>query len=182
MFLANEQYRVLIKTEYSTPLEGYPVVYQPEDLNFDDFYTARFITVESADGPAFRVAVLAFLAASIEPCAVLEGNMLVMILFRTILRIDLCTRSVVQCVDCENMGGLEDGYLIKGECDIFRYDKTLNRIWHYSGRDILATPKGECSFWIDGDQIHCRDWQGWHNVLDMQGKVISEVAEKVFVN
>lgn len=188
MVLVNARYRVTITTESRPSLEGYPLLYQTEELDFDDFYTARFVNVEPIGGQAFRVAVLDYLAASTEPCVVLEGDMLTMILFRTILRIDLCTRTVLQSVDCENMGGLEEihpideGYLIKGECDIFRYDKALSRVWHRCGRDIFATPEGDDCFWIDDDVIHCRDWQGWHYMLDMNGKTISESQENTSGN
>ena len=81
----------------------------------------RFVTVKPVDGQEYRVAVLDYLAASIEPCAVLEGDMLTMILFHTVLQIDLSAKTVEQAVDRENMGTLEeihpidDGYLIKGE-------------------------------------------------------------------
>ena len=183
MVLENEHYQVTITTEYRASLEGCPVLYQTEDLNFDDFYTVRFVTVKPVDGQEYRVAVLDFLAASVEPCAVLEGDMLTMILFHTILQIDLSAKTVEQAVDRENMGGLEeihpidDGYLIKGECDIFRYDKSLNCIWHRCGRDMFATAKGDDCFWIDGDVIHCRDWQGWHYLLNMNGEIIGETQE-----
>lgn len=183
MVLENKQYQVAIVTECRPSLEGWPVLYQTKELDFHDFDTARFITVKPVGRQEYRVAVLDYLAAAIEPCAVLEGDMLTMILFRTILRIDLSTRMVVQSVDCENMGGLEGihsingGYLIKGECDIFRYDNALDRVWHRCGRDMFATPAGDDCFWLDGDVIHCRDWQGCHYMLNMNGETIREALE-----
>ena len=185
MVLENERYQVTIATEYRPPMEGWSVIYQTEELDFGDFYTARFVTVEPVGGQLFRVAVLDFLAASIEPYAVLENDLLTMILFRTILRIDLSTRTVVQSVDCENMGGLEEihpidgGYIIKGEGEIFRYDTELSQIWWFTGRDIFARPTSEDCFWIDGDVIHCRDWEGWHYVWDLNKNLISETLEEI---
>ena len=184
MVLKNERYKITVRTEYKPSLDGYYVIYQRDDLNFDDFYTARFIDIEPRGGQIFRVAVLDFLVASIEPCAVLEGDTLTMILFRTILQIDLNIKKVVQCVDCENTGGLEEihpiegGYIIKGEGTIFRYDKELNQVWWRAGRDIFATPKGDDCFWLEGNVIHCLDWLGWHYVLDMNGKLISESQQE----
>ena len=183
LVLDNKQYKVTITTEYRPPMEGVSVLYQAGELDFNDTYTARFLTVEPANGQEYHVAVLDFVASSIGPYAALEGDMLTMVLFRTILRIDLRTLTIVQSADCENMGGLEEihpidgGYLIKGECDIFRYDKALNRIWHRCGRDVFATPSGDDCFWIEGDVIHCRDWQGWHYLLNMNGETIKEIRE-----
>ena len=185
MVLVNAQYRVTVTTEYRPPIGDWPVIYQAEELNLDDFYTVRFIYAEPAGGQPFRAAVTAYLASSKEPCAVLEERMLTMILFRTILRIDLNTGTVVQCVDCENSGGLEEihpiagGYIIKGEGEIFRYDTDLNQIWQFGGRDIFARPTAEKCFWIEGDVIHCRDWAGWHYVRDLNKNLLSETMEEI---
>jgi hypothetical protein len=119
-----------------------------------------------------------------KPCAVLENDILAVIQFRKILRINLRTGLVDRCIDCENMGGLEqiypikEGYIIKGEGDVFRYDSELNRVWHFCGRDIFALPTGEKALWIEEGYIHCRDWAGWHYILDMEGHLISEEPEK----
>ena len=183
MVLENDRYKVTIHTEYQPNLKAYQVIYQPEDLDMSGFYSAYLINIEGIDGQGHSVALLDLLISNIEPCAVLEENTLTVILFRTILRLDLDTRVVTQCVDCENMGGLEeihpitDGYIIKGEGEIFRYDKELNQLWCRAGRDIFATPEGDDCFWIEDDLIHYQDWQGWHYVLDMNGKAVSEILE-----
>ena len=186
MVLKNEQYIVTIHTQYQPDIKGYPVLYRPVDLDLNDFYSAYLINIQSNDGGQYSIALLDLLISKIEPCAVLEENVLTVILFRTILQIDLNTRKVTKCVDCENMGGLEEihpitnGYIIKGEGEIFRYDKELNQIWWRAGRDIFATPEGENCFWLEGDLIHCRDWEGWHYVLNLNGKTIREIKEKTF--
>lgn len=186
MVLENEQYKVSIHTEYQPDLKAYQVLYRPEDMDMNGFYSAYLIDIDTFDGQRHRVALTDLLVSNIEPCAVLEGNILTVILFRTILQVDLYTRSVANCVDCENMGGLEEihpiagGYLIKGEGEIFCYDQALNQVWWRAGRDIFATPEGDDCFWLEGDTIHCLDWEGWHYVLDLNGKTIRECKEKDF--
>ena len=181
--LVNERYRITITTKYQPRIDGYSIIYQPEYLKLNEFYAARFIEVAPKEEQVFSIAILDIMASSAKPCAVLEGDILTVILFDDILRINLCTKAVLQCAECENTGGLEQihpidaGYIIKGECNIFQYDKALKRIWSFSGRDIFATPAGEECFWIDSNEIHCRDWAGWHYVLDMNGNVISEISE-----
>jgi len=116
--------------------------------------------------------------------AVIEGDYLTQILFDEIRQIDVKTGKVLQQVECPNVGGLfeiysiEDGYIIHGELELFRYDKHLNRIWDFSGRDIFATVDGRKAFWLEEDTIHCRDWLGWHYVLDLDGKLLCEKYEK----
>ena len=100
-----------------------------------------------------------------------------------ILQLDLDRKTVLRCADCENTGGLQEiysadsCYIIKGECEIFRYDKALDQIWCRCGRDIFARPTEEKCFWIEENLIHCRDWEGWHYVLDMDGNKIDEFQE-----
>ena len=112
--------------------------------------------------------------------AVQEEAYLTQILFDEIQRVDIRTGVVLQRVDCPNTGGLigiytiKDGYILHGETELFCYDKQLNRIWEFSARDIFATADGARVFWIEADAIHCRDWLGWHYVLDLDGKLISE--------
>ncbi len=84
---------------------------------------------------------------------------------------------------CDNIGGLfeihaiEGGYIIWGESDIFRYDLQLNRIWHFTGRDMLVSRTKDKHFWIDDGLIHCRDFEGWHYVFDFNGKLIDDFRE-----
>ena len=113
-----------------------------------------------------------------------NGNCLTQILFKEIRQVDAKTGDVLRQVECPNMGGLmgicaiEGGFILHGETELFRYDEQLNRVWSFSGRDIFVTLDGKKTFWIEKDTIHCRDWLGWHYVLDMDGKLISESLEK----
>ncbi len=184
MVLMNNQYTVSISVEARPPLEGYTVVYMPDDLDLSGYYSARLIRIESrGERPRF-LALLELITSYARPCAVLENNILTVIQSHKILRINLRTGLVDQCVDCENMGGLEqiypieNGYIIKSEGDVIRYDSELNRVWHFCGRDIIALPTGEKAIWIEEGYIHCRDWAGWHYILNMEGHLISEEQEK----
>lgn len=180
MLLSNEKYKVTILTGATPDPEGYTVLYRKED---NDFYFAHLIEAESSNGGSDRFALIDFLITSSESCAVLEDNILTVLLFSKILQIDLHTKTILRCVDCENMGGLEqihsidNGYIIKGEGDIFRYDRELNQVWSFGGRDIFAHPTAKRCFWLENNAIHCRDWEGWHYTLDLDKNLISEVFE-----
>jgi len=183
MVLKNEHYLVTILTEAKPSLDGYQIIYQADGIDIHDFYCGRLIEVQAANKAVFKIALLDNFISKSESCAVLKDDLLTIPLFNVILQIDLETATIARSVDCENLGGLEEiteidqGYIFKGECDIFCYDKMLNQVWRFSGRDILARATEEKCFWIENDLIHCRDWAGWHYVLDMDGKTISEIYE-----
>ena len=116
--------------------------------------------------------------------SVQEGNCLTQILFDEIRQLNVKTGEVLRQVECPNLGGLfeivpiDDGYIIHGEMDLFRYDKRLNRIWEFSGRDIFVTQDDRKAFWLEENTVHCRDWLGWHYILDLDGNLLQEKCEK----
>ena len=183
MILVNGRYTVRLSMEATPVLDGYPVWFQAKDGVEQDFFCARLIEVDCANGDKYRFALTDHLLSGREECAVLEDDILTVILFDTIVQIDLNKRVLINRVECENIGGLEricrcgKRYILKGECDIFGYDSSLKRIWAFGGRDIFVRATGEECFWVDNGSIHCRDWAGWHYVLDMDGNMIGEFCE-----
>lgn len=183
MVLHNENYIVQSTVEVTPLLDQYDVVHNTESIDTDDYFTARIFHINRLDGHALKIALIDLICASCEPCAALDGNILTTILFSSIVRIDMDTGLIVQCEACNNIGGLfeihpiDGGYLIWGEGDIFRYDLALNRVWHFMGRDILVSLHSNKHFWIEQEEIHCRDFLGWHYVLNYDGKLIYDFCE-----
>ena len=144
---------------------------------------AREFRVERQNGCTISFALIDLICSGYEPYAVLEENILTVILFSTIVQLEMDTGKIVQYVPCDNTGGLceihaiEGGYIIWGEEDIFRYDRSLNQVWHFMGRDILVSLKANRHFWIENGFIHCRDFLGWHYVLDLNGNTLSDFRE-----
>lgn len=186
MVLRNESYTVSIQTEFKPAMDGLDLVYDPEDLLCSvDYYSARILRIEDSKGQSVTLALLGIALPDSEPCAVLEEEVLTVILFDSIVRLDLKSGQIIRNVKCENMGGLmeihpiPEGYILYGEGDIFRYDRSLNQIWRRGARDILASPAGEKAFWIENSLIHYRDWEGWHYTLDFEGNRLGEIQENV---
>lgn len=183
MHLENQRYIITATVETRPPLEHFDLVFSPTDLNVNDFYMARILEITSADGGSRSIALVDLLCAKYEPYAVLENDLLTVILFDAIVQIDLISGMITRCAQCDNWGGLheihglEDGYLIWGEGDIFRYDRSLNLVWHFMGRDILVSPIMDKHFWIEDGLIHCRDFLGWHYILNFDGNLISDFRE-----
>ena len=186
MILQNEHYTIRSDTLFELPLAGYDIVHDPKAVGTDDLYCVRAFHITRGDGTALHVALIDHICASAVPYAVLEGHVLTVILFEAIVRIDADTGAIVQLVPCPNMGGLmeihpiEGGYILYGEGEIFRYDRSLNRIWDFSGRDILVSLCHKKSFWLEENEIHVRDFLDWHYVLDMDGNLLREFMEETF--
>ena len=180
MELYNEKYLVFSKVAESPPLTNFDIVYNTEKVNTNNYYSARVFQIKRHDGHVISIALLDFICSSCEPYAVLSENSLTVILFSTIVQINLDNGLITRYVECDNMGGLfeihqiSNGYIIYSEGDIFRYDLELNRVWDFSARDIFVSQSGMNSFWIENSSIHCIDREGWHYTLDFDGKLISE--------
>ena len=183
MYLQNQHYIITTFVETMPPLEQFDIVHNPNNTNTEDFYMARIFRAESVDALPRTIALVDLLCPGYEPFAVLEKDRLMVILFDSIIRINLSTGLIEEMIECDSMGGLheihsiDNGYIIWGEGDIFRYDLKLNRIWYFMGRDILVSPEKNKSFWIEDDLIHCMDFLGWHYVLDFDGKLIHSFPE-----
>lgn len=183
MVLQNQHYTIMVSTETSPPLSQFDIVYDFSSKNEDNFFIARIFKIKSTTGISRSIALTQMTCAGYEHCAVLEDHFLTTVLFDVIVRIDLTTGLITQQVECDNMSGLfeihpiDTGYIIWGEGDIFRYDAGLNRVWRFMGRDILVSLKMDEHFWIEDGLIHCRDFLGWHYIIDFDGKLVNDFRE-----
>lgn len=183
MVLHNEHYTVFSHVEVKPALDRFDIIHNTEKIDINDFYMAHIFEIERSDGHSVSVAMIDLLCSGYEPNAVLGKNYITLILFSAIIRIHPDTGAIVQYEPCENMGGLfeihriKDGYLIWGEGNIFCYDLSLKQIWDFSGRDILVSTHADIHFWIEDNIIHCRDFSGWHYLLDPDGKLIDNYLE-----
>ena len=183
MYLQNQKYRITGRVESMASLDGIDFVHNLTGTDPDDGYSVRIFEVERSGGDTKSIAFVDSICSAYEPYAVLENDLLTTILFDSIVQFDLSAAQVVQCKACDNMGGLleihavSDGYIIRGEGDIFRYDRSLNRVWHFMGRDILVSREVKQNFWIEDDLIHCRDFQGYHHILDLNGTLLQVLLD-----
>lgn len=183
MVLENNYYLITAEVETKPLLSRFDIVHHLSNKDTDDIYMARIFNIRYCNGTSASIAFVDFICASYEPFAVLEEHCLTSIFYSKIVQFDLQSGQVTKIIECDNWGGLfqihriQDGYIIWGECDIFRYDLDLNRIWHFMGRDMLVSQKYSQHFWIDGNTIHCRDFEGWHYILNLDGKLLDNFKE-----
>lgn len=185
MTLCNENYTIKSATLFMPPLTGYDVIHNPETVDTDDLYSVRDFHIVRKGGTPIHLALLDHSCSSALPYAVLEDHVLTVILFEAIIRIDADSGAILHCVPCPNMGGLmeihpiEDGYILYGEGEIFRYDRSLHRVWSFSGRDIFVSLDHPWSFRLEENEIHIRDFLGWHYILNMDGQLLRAFMEEV---
>lgn len=184
MILSNENYEIEITidnqyTLLSTDNKFYNHVFQMEEFTRDDYISTFSVSVRSLI-VNYKIAIIGRAYGSVENCAVLEGDRLVILIDDYMVFLDLPTKKLELKIKLIDFGaGIEiyafdNGYIVNGEVDIIKVDKLGNKVWEFSGRDIWVRPNGESSINIQGDRILLIDFEGYQYYLDKWGKEISK--------
>lgn len=184
MILSNGNFNIEINkdsqyTLFSADNRFYNHTIQMEEYNRNDFVCAYCICIHSLMLD-YKIAIIARAYGSIENCAVLEDNRLVFLADDYVVFFDLIAQTLEKKIKVFGFGtGIEiypfdNGYIVNGEVDIIKIDKSGNKIWSFSGRDIWVTPNGESSINILGDSILLTDFEGYTYHLDKLGREISK--------
>ncbi len=118
-----------------------------------------------------------------EHCAVLENEILTVLQNDTIVQIDLCTCKIAKHKQIEEFGGnfelhlISAGYLVYGEGAVAAYDKDLNWIWSFSGKDIFVTRRDRPALKIGAHTVSFYDFEDNFYELDFGGKIIKEICK-----
>lgn len=184
MILSNESYEIEITkdsqyTLFSTDNKFYNHIFQMEEYTRNDYVSAYSVSVRSLITD-YKIAIIGRAYGSVENCAVLEGDRLVILIDNYMVFFDLITQNIELRVKVIDLGtGIEiyafdNGYIVNGEVDIIKVDKLGNKIWSFSGRDVWARSNGESSINIQRDRLLLTDFEGCKYHLDKWGKEISK--------
>lgn len=160
----------------------YDSVYQhPEDVEYtpttkygirvfrDDIFATAIVT---ATGGATRVA---------QDSVIIDGRNLLLTCCNKVFCFQLPSLQldwvvVADMATCFSMHKYEDSYIVHGECEISRLDKSGRIIWQVSARDIFVNIEdNEPTFKMLVNYIELMDWQRNRYKLSYDG-VIVEVA------
>lgn len=145
----------------------------------NDFVCAYSVSVQGSMVD-YKVAIIGRAYGSVENCALLEDNMLVVLIDNYLVFFELKAQRLEKKILILDFGtGIEiypfdDGYIVNGEVDIIKVDKFGNKGWEFSGRDIWVRPNGESSIKILGNSLLLTDWEGYKYQLDKWGKEIQK--------
>lgn len=184
MILSNESYEIEITkdnqyTLFSADNKSYNHVFKMERYIRNDYVSAYSVSVSSS-AIDYRIAIIGRGYGSVENCAVLEDDRLVILIDNYMAFFDLITQNLELKIKVIDFGtGIElypfdDGYIVNGEVDVIKVDKLGNKIWSFSGRDIWVRPNGESSISIQRDSLLLTDFEGYEYHLDKWGKEISK--------
>ena len=81
-------------------------------------------------------------------------------------------KTVADSASCFGIYYLDQDYVVQGELEITRLDKTGKIIWKYSGEDIWTNENGIDDFAVYDDYILATDWAYNRHKLDFDGKVL----------
>jgi len=182
LILLNESYEIEITkdtqyTLFSTDNKFYNHAFQMEEYTRNDYVSAYSVSVHSLITD-YKIAIIGRGYGSIENCAVLEGDRLVILIDDYLVSFDLITQNLEWKIKVIDFGtGIEiyafdNGYIVNGEVDIIKVDKLGNKIWSFSGRDIWVRPNGESSTNIQIGSLLLIDFEGYEYLLDKWGKEI----------
>lgn len=119
-----------------------------------------------------------------EYCAVLENSVLTVLQNDFLVQIDLNLCQVIKYKPIEEFGGNFElhltpvGYFVYGESAVATYDKELNQIWRFSGKDIFVALNGKPSFRMTVNTIQLYDFEDNYYELDFGGKLITEMIRR----
>ena len=112
-----------------------------------------------------------------ENSALIDINQLLICCSNSIFCLSIPDLTLLWCTPtdqatCFGIYNLQDTYIIHGEFEISRLDKTGNILWQQSGADIFITPEGKYDFTITENYILVSDWDHRKYKFDFNGQII----------
>ena len=183
MFLQNECYKIDIQVDSaytigSSDNKRYEVILNPNNFISGDFYKTYSISVESRTG-LLRLALVGDYYICEEDCAVLEGNILTILLNNMVAQIDVETAAIITSVIIDDLGvnfgiySTDYGYIVHGEINIQMLDRDLHTKWIFSGKDIFVSVTDKTPFELCDDRIKLYDFEDNYYEIDYNGNLIT---------
>ena len=116
-----------------------------------------------------------------EDCAVLENEILTVLMNDDVIRINVSSGELIQQVKTDLFGcgfgfyQAKDGYIIYGEIEIMMLDHELKKKWSFSGCDIFVSITGKNPFQMFEDHISLYDFNDHYYEIDYNGVLIKEL-------
>ena len=126
----------------------------------------------------YSIALVGSYLISDSDCAILENDILTVLLDQIIVQINILNGSIVQHVELDCFGcnyaiyRVKKGYIIYGECEITMLEFDFSKRWAFSGKDIFASVSGKLPFEIKDELICLYDFEDNYYEIDFEGNRI----------
>lgn len=184
MILLTKQYNVEITVDYTYTLNS-------SDNKYYNYIFKSCKTIDKTNFKAFSIkicnknkkitiALLGDFYSSCEKCAVINKDLLIILMNNIVSVIDIKHIRLVKTLKvsdycCFSICPFSNGYIIHGELDIVFINNEFNKEWLFSGRNIFTTSDETDIFEIYDDRIKVKDWEGFIYTIDSNGKLITAI-------
>ncbi|MBT8380157.1 MAG: hypothetical protein KJN64_13095 [Ignavibacteria bacterium] len=108
---------------------------------------------------------------------IIDGEKLLICCCNTIFclnlpNLDLAWKTKADSATCFEIFEYRDSYIVHGELEITRINKSGELLWQKSGADIFTTPEGTDTFEITDKYILATDWENREYKFDFDGNLI----------
>ena len=175
--LTNEAVRIAIRRDTAFRAEAYDAVLDPFGCLADELHCVLSADVLSPAG-ARRIALAGGLYCGDESVAVLEGDVLTVLLNQNVVRLRVPDGELLSARQLALWGcgfaicRAGDGYLVHGELEVAMFDEQLEKLWSFSGRDIFVRPDGTPAFSLRDGVIRLYDFLLNEYCLDLNGRLL----------
>ena len=182
MLLKHNNYIVKIDMDHtyavdSTDNHCYDVVLNPCNYKHGDLTKTLAIDI-SLPSKHHSIALIGSFLIGDSDCAILENDILTVLLDQIIVQINILNGSIVNHIELDCLGcnfaiyRVENGYIIYGECEVTMLGVDFSKKWAFSGKDIFASVSGKLPFEIKDHLICLYDFEDNYYEIDFEGNHI----------
>ena len=182
MLLKHNDYIVKINVDDTYTIDStdnryYDVILNPCNYKHSDLTKTLAIHI-ALPSKHYSIALVGSYLISDSDCAILENDILTVLLDQIIVQINILNGSIVRHIELDCFGSnlaiyrVEKGYIIYGECEITMLKFDFSKIWAFSGKDIFASVSGKLPFEIKDELICLYDFEDNYYEIDFEGNHI----------
>ena len=182
MLLENENCIIEIEADGTYTVDSadnryYDVILNPFNYTHGDLTKTFAISIDLFS-KRFTAALIGPCLACDSDCAVLDNNILTVLMDTAIIRININDGSVIYHTELDCLGcnlaiyRIDKGYIVYGETEITMLDPDFEKKWSFSGEDIFASVSGKVPFEITENSIRLYDFEDNFYEIDFDGNRI----------
>lgn len=165
----------------SSSHKKYDYIYNPNHYTDADYINTFSILIKFKNQET-RIALVGDLHSSVEECAIITKNQLLILQNDTLSVIDMESGQLLRFIEIETFGcnfsihPIETGYIVYGEIEIIKLTFDFDVEWRFSARDIFVSIHGKKAFELCCDRIKLYDFQDNYYEIDLSGKLICDMV------